>query len=40
MFGSTILDITIAGSMQIEKFRDSVFQITVNAVVTAIVAAA
>ena len=25
-----------AGSMQIEKFRDSVFQITVNAAVTAI----
>jgi hypothetical protein len=29
-----------AGSMQIEKFRDSVFQITVNAAVTAIAAAA
>lgn len=29
-----------AGSMQIEKFRDSVFQITVNAAITAIAAAA
>jgi hypothetical protein len=29
-----------AGSMQIEKFRDSVFQITVNAAVTAITAGA
>jgi hypothetical protein len=29
-----------AGSMQIEKFRDSVFQITVNAAVTAIAAPA
>jgi hypothetical protein len=28
MFGSTILDIATAISMQIEKFRDSVFQIT------------
>ena len=29
-----------AGSMQIEKFRDSVFQIMVNAAVTAVAAAA
>ena len=29
-----------AGTMQIEKFRDSVFQITVNAAVTAIASAA
>ena len=29
-----------AGSMQIEKFRDSVFQITINAAVTAITAGA
>jgi hypothetical protein len=28
-----------AGTMQIEKFRDSVFQITINAAVTAIAAA-